>query len=268
MKKILLIVLLLMGYVVIAQQNSKQTVSNDNQLTNVQLKLEVKKLSEKIDSLQRSIIDANQTLQYAENTYKTAQNIYTLKDDLLSGGIALLSIIIALISLFGINFWIKNIMTSKLIELTEKNTKELQRLLSNEKWGIDLRSKVQLIVLNKKETGIKPEIEGVINGFNYVPVEIDKATDESFITKIKEKGIKITPNSFTIILLDDAVNELFSDKGVSLIKYVQKLGIGVLLYGESKISLNYDLKAFAQNPYSLYNNLMQLMKYMDFKNKL
>lgn len=268
MKKIILLVLLLTGLAAFSQQNINQGKSDNTPLTNAQLLQEIKELNDKIDSLQSSIISTNQAVKYAENTYDTAQKIYSLKDDLFVGGIALLSVIIALISLFGINFWIKNIMTSKLNELTEKNTREIQRLISNEKWGIDLRSRVKIIVLNKKGTGIKPEIEGVINGFDYSTIDIDKSQGGSFNTQFNEKGIVIAPNSFTIILLDDAVNALFSDKGVSLITYVQNLGIGVLLYGESKIPSTYELKAFAQNPYSLYNNLMQLMKYMDFKKKL
>ncbi len=148
--------------------------------------------------------------------------------------------------------------------MTERNTQEIKRLIENERWGIELKNRVKIIVLNKLKTRIKPEVLQVIEKFDYTEVDIEELTGESFKSALKVKNLVVRKNSFTIIIMDDNITDFAVNDGASFINEIRKLQIGILLYGEAKLP-EYELKAFAKNPYSLYSNLNQLMKYMDFR---
>lgn len=267
MKNILTILFLAFSLYSFSQnKNQSAAITAEKQKSILQIQYEIDTLKANNDSLQQKVSDGKHALEYAEATYSTAQKVFTLKDNLFFGGLTLISVIIALISLFGLRNWIKNIVNSKVMELSKENTKELQRLITNEKWGLELRNRVKLIVINKLGTGLKSEIVNIIDDFGFVSIDLAELSGEAFIKGLKTKKISIKRNSFTIVILDDTLTEYGKKDGVSFMEEIKRLNIGVILYGESKLP-DYELKAFAKNPYSFYNNIMQLMKYMDFKER-
>ena len=53
----------------------------------------------------------------------------------------------------------------------------------------------------------------------------------------------------------------------TFINYLDENNIGILLYGGGSIKKEYELKGFAKNPYTLYDNLMKLLKYISLFRK-
>ncbi len=265
MKSALLLIIISIGLLAFAQEDASKSVLPENKQKIDSLEMILIQLESEIEAVKVNQKTTEKTMELAETTYQTAKEVFMWKDNWIFGGLAVISLIIAIISLLGVNWWIKNLVNHKVNVLAEKNTQELKRVITNERWGIDLRKRLKILILNIEGTNIKPEVEKIANEFKPEIINIQPGDKGLPFTDILEKkGKNIESNSFTIIILDDPIFDLFNDNGDVLLNFVRSKNIGILLYGGRQIKPDYHFKAFANNAYSLYNNLMQLMKFMDF----
>jgi hypothetical protein len=263
MKKLSLHFIIIMVFFSCLEIKSQTTVSSTGSQNEVQkLQNEIQNLKIKIDTLQRKINDGKHNLDCAEVTYTTATRVFSLKESIFVFILPILSLIVAIALFFGLNQFIKFIINNKVNELSEQNIKEMNRLVTNEKWGINLRKRVKLLILNKTGTSIKSKILTIVKDFEHYEIPLNEFSGKAFTDGLEAKKVKFSKDNLTIAILDDTITEYEVVDTSSFMNEIQKQKMGILLYGNSKLP-DYELKAFASNAYSFYDNLMKLLKYMD-----
>ena len=269
MKKINLALILLFVFISSGAQNKTVNSKQQSDLTIEQLQQDVETLQKQnkeqndiIRSLKDSISHVKNNAQKAEEVYQTAKEIYEIKDIFITW---LIPLLLTIASLLGIGYWTK-LWVSK---LTKSNMKEIKRLATNERWGIDLREKAFILIINKEGSTLQSNVDKITKTFNNREIiNINNLKKDELERILKDKNIKINKDELTIFIIDDNIDEMFpnDEEKKAFINFLNKNNIGILLYGKGQLP-DYELKGFANNPYSLYTNLMNLLKYISLFRK-
>ena len=135
------------------------------------------------------------------------------------------------------------ILTDEIFKYSEKNIKR------------QLITEFNKILQNNNHHPDKPEIEKFVNN------------NRHDILKIIE-GLKITDSNiktFINKLIQKNIDE--KENAKSLVEELESNNIGVAIFGYEKLPGYNKFKGYANNPYSFYSNLNNLLKYMYYYKK-
>ncbi len=240
----------------------------------------------KIDSITKDVDDSIKQIGHrvnnANETYKIAKEYSKSADNLVS---IFLSIFTGIFALMGIGlvtiYFNATKKYKKILKNQYKTYKEkVDRLISTETNTLAIKKYTKIIFLFKEdnvdENKFFNEIQkAVLNEFEEDNIskayanDISKIKDENYDNFLKDKSkLKV------LIMNDDLFKEFWKseegfikeDKKEELKGFFKKLkdnNIGFVLFGKTKLSdIKNEYKAYANEPYSLYANLNNLLKYM------
>ena len=264
-----------------------------------QAKNDIKILQEDIEtlksqnkSLQNEIFDLqklkNTTSQLEEKSKIIAETVKIAKNredrflNRIEIGLLLFSLLLAVLSFIGfatLKKMITNLIADEVNTLKESNLHTIKRLISEEKWRMNLMEKSNIIVVNPNTEGDDKNLPAVLQYFSTKKVKVNFDSDNIINEIVK----KIDDSKLNIVLLEDSGENWikksdFKEQAINIVTNIPD-DCFIMYYGgrgfpnrESDYASFPNPKeiiarlSFVNAPSKLYSNLVDTLKYMDIIN--
>ena len=231
-------------------------------------------------AVQDSIRQIGERVDNGAETLDIAKEYSESADKLQSIFLAFLGLLLAAVALFaGLGIY-KHFKINKKIAEYER---ELDRLLRTENETILLKRNAGILILhkgpqNKDDTAFKTLEKSIVNQYDHaIHASLENLTDFK-MDIFSNKGFNKNYQPKVVVLNDDLFAEFVNDKGFvkeenkktvkDFLYKLEKENIGLVLFGNTKLKdFNHPYLAFANQPYSVYANLNNLLKYMQATKK-
>lgn len=295
MKKIIITLSFLLICSLSFSQNKKEV--EDIKLEIIELRKQNRVLQNEIFKLQKN----KNTTDKIEKEAELIRDAVTIAKDRESSflgrlelGAFIITIIIGLLSFWGFNNIKKSVMNNILREVNtmkKDNLNTIKRLLSEEKWRMDLMAKSNIIVVNPNKKGDDPKLSAVLKYFPHSHIT-EPFSSSSLINKIEERK---DANKLNVVLLENSDGKWNISEGegkIQVSKIITKTSddLFLLYYGDGYLPRNdtnfktlledNDFSDISPNdtkrlknifarvsatnmPSKLYPNLIDAIKYMD-----
>lgn len=277
MKKIALIIFssLILLSNSISQDDDKTKVDKQN-VTQKEFVDYKASINDSIKQIGKRVDNAAETLKIAKEYSKSADGLVSL----------FFTIFGTLLAVLGGGLIVLYFRTTSRYKKTLKNQyknykEKVDRLINNEVNTLKIKKNAKLLFLYKKNENVEKNIE-----FNALQNTIFKEFPNENITKSYTNDISmISDSNYTgflsneselkvLIMNDDLFNGLTDDNGFvddgesnkkvkNFLKSLEESKVGLTLFGKTRLhEFEHSYKAYANEPYSVYANLNNLLKYM------
>ncbi len=270
MKKSLFLIPCLFVFAVSAQnQTPYGKDSLKTELNNIQTEIET--LKDKLYELQNDQIEnKSEIIETRELAISKNNNFFTRHFEILMIVAALIG---GFMGFFGINKYLKKtsddllnkLLISKLEELKEQDINTLYQEIESSAWKNTLRNK-KILVLNQTDTTMSEDFKKAVKVFN---------PEYKDIVNVKD-GLSINYKKYALVILENMELKGFWDLNllkndlIELTDHICKKNVAFIYYGKPPFppnNINTNLVNFSNSPSTLYNNVMNMLKYQDILKK-
>ncbi len=231
-----------------------------------------KEFQEFQETMQDSFRKINTQVANGKETLEIAKSYAENADKHLNFFFYFSSFILAILALFAGFEIYKNFEINKTVKKYEK---EFERLLMTENETLFIKKESAILLLGKKDDSNKAFShisDAVFKGYSHVRPIYLTSIDEFAPSLFNKYGVG--DKSLKVVVVNDSLFSNLTDPDGSVRKeskqnveyFLSKLKgeqIGLVLFGKTRLSeFNYPNLAFANQPYSVYANLNNLLKYM------